>query len=67
MNDDKLTVSDAARELGVTPAAIKMAIRRGSLDADQVEAPNRAGFYYTIHPDELRRYRKEHARTKTTA
>jgi hypothetical protein len=48
-NGERLSVSDAAKVLGITPEAIRQRIRRGTIEHEQTEDGR---YYVTVHPSE---------------
>ena len=48
-NGERLSVSDAAKFLGITPEAIRQRIRRGTIEHERTEDGR---YYVTVHPSE---------------
>jgi excisionase family DNA binding protein len=55
--ENYLTVKEAAQELGITPDALRGAIKRGTLAAVRLDKTSRTNL---IQRDELERYKAEH-------
>jgi excisionase family DNA binding protein len=55
--ENYLTVTEAARDLGITPDALRGAIKRGTLAAVRLDETSRTNLF---HRDELERYKVEH-------
>jgi hypothetical protein len=55
---EMLTVREAAKEIGVTPAQVSWLIREGKLKARKKRsASNQHGYVYLIDPNEAARYK----------
>ena len=57
--NDLLSVEDAARELGLSREAVRLAIRRGVLPAVQIDRRTRM-----IRRADVERYRQDHLRKR---
>lgn len=55
-----ITVIEAAKQLGISPATVRQQIRNGALRAEK------HGRDWFVTPLELRRYREQHLRPKET-
>jgi excisionase family DNA binding protein len=59
MMQDLVNVETAARELGLSPDAIRLAIRRGVLPAVQIDRRTKL-----VRRADLETYRRDHLRTR---
>lgn len=57
-----LTVREASEALGMSRENIVARIKRGTIRAKQIPAPNAAGFYNLIPEAEIERIKKEKGR-----
>ncbi len=54
-----MNVQQAAKELGITPGAVRDAISRGKITALKQAGTEKKAGYLLIHEDEIARYAKE--------